>query len=267
MKDILNLEINRAIKGKVFLVSLSILCLYMIYDIVFSVIPTSNQSFFQINPALVTPHNLWIGMDTTKAFSRTYFFLMPVIATLPYATSLASDRKSKFIYSVISRSSKLNYFTSKFIASFLAGGLLYVVPLLLHFLILSLIFPGYPYYFGDFLVPNGSFYELIYSHPTLYILVMCFINFFYAGLFSTLGLAASFFTNRILISFMTPFLVWISIAVLAEGMGMPYLSPERFLRPEGVTGFSLFYVLFFFSIIMVVSFIICKVEGKKDETT
>lgn len=110
----------------------------------------------------------WLGADVTSFATSAFFFLFPIIAVMPYGWSMAGEIKSGYTKNVISRIPRKVYFFSKYFAAFVSGALAVMIPLLLSFLLMSLVLPAlhmeniYPY---GVIGERSMWAELYYSNP------------------------------------------------------------------------------------------------------
>ncbi|MEK5251765.1 hypothetical protein MKX66_30220 [Bacillus sp. FSL R9-9530] len=263
MDSILKFELSRAFKGMPFLISLGLFMLYMIYNILFEVIPTAQEEYMTIDS--ITPMYLWLNVNETGIL-RTIFFFMPLLVVLPFSWSYAADNHLNYTCFLYVRAKKKKYLLAKFIATFLTGGILFVFPLLVHYIILTCLFPNWPAHYGTFQVINGSLMiDLLYSNPIFYVLFYCLINFLYAGFLAVIGLSAGLFTSKKYIVCLVPFFIWIIISAICEFAGLNNWSPERFLRPSGVKNASLIFIIVFWISMMYITLTVFLKVGNKHE--
>ena len=127
---------------------------------------------------------MWIAVNGITFGSRAFYFVLPILAALPYGWSLSSEIKSGAIYQYGTRSGKMYYFVSKYVACFISGGLAVGVPVLVNLLVNALICP--------FAVPNvvssvspirnGCFLsEVYYTAPWLHAIIWCCMDFIWGG--------------------------------------------------------------------------------------
>ncbi|MFD2655603.1 hypothetical protein [Gracilibacillus thailandensis] len=115
---------------------------------------------------------------------------------------------------IVTRSNKWQYFLTKYIATFTAGGVVILLPLILNFIVVALFVPAIsptqlnPYVYG---VEIGAIWSsLFYTHPLVYTILYLLLDFTFGGLFATISLAISFFIkNRIAIILIPFFLLFI----------------------------------------------------------
>ncbi|WP_395761148.1 hypothetical protein [Bacillus sp. 3G2] len=264
MNNILKFELKRSFTNYNFIIIFVLLTLYGLYNIFFQIIPVSKIQFMTVE--YNTPTYLWLNTLITDMFSRIFLFLTPIIAVLPFSWSYGSDYSTNYVYFIYSRSKKINYIFSKFIATFLSGGVLFVYPFILQFIILTCLYPNWPSYYGTYPIPSGSMLiDLLYTNPNTYVSVYFLLMFLYAGLFAVIGLIIGLFVSKKFVICLVPFLLWIFSSIVLEFTGFNYLSPERFLRPTGISGSSLIFVISLWIILMSICFGLFLKVGTKRE--
>src|SRR5699024_5120612 len=143
-----------------------------------------------------------------------FFTLMPLLAVMSYGWSYYIENKTGYVKAVVTRSSKREYFLTKYIATFIAGGLVILIPLVVNFVVVALFVPAvtptisYALYYA---VPHGHMgSQLFYTYPFLFVILYLILDFIFAGLFATLSLTVAFFVkNRIAVILIPFFLILI----------------------------------------------------------
>ena len=139
----LRFELKRAFTNPLFFVASFISIGIIVCHIVFSVIPDSAEQGMYLETVRhpLNVFNRWIGGWPGSAFPSMYFFLLPLLATLPHGSTLYSDRKTGYSSLVVLRGlSSKRFYAAKYIATFLSGAVIAIVPLLLDFYLTSLVF-------------------------------------------------------------------------------------------------------------------------------
>ena len=113
----------------------------------------------------------WMAMDGgANLFGRLFTFLIPLIATLPYATSYTEDRQSGYLLQVVGRTDYRRYLLAKYAAVVVSGMVAVMLPLATDLLALALKSPMRHPFPG---VSTGPSFEcgltyLYYRHPVLF---------------------------------------------------------------------------------------------------
>ncbi|MFC4077451.1 hypothetical protein [Salinithrix halophila] len=193
-----------------------------------------------------------LNTDAYSAFEYAYgnsiFALFaPLLATLPFAGSLASDRESNYLKYVLLRTSKKVYIQSKTIANALVGGGTIAGVLLVSLLASLVLYPVTP------TVPPpavGAFADLRVDFPLLYCLIICGLGFLFGATYATLGLACSTFLKKRYTTVIAPFLLYILLLFVADNLAqitgvdwLTSLQPIASLVPFSSTSNTAWLVL------------------------
>lgn len=270
MKRVLGIEFKRAFINKMFFIGLLVggtICVVQIFTQVLPMLEYQER----LTTSDYHPHSVfskWIG--AAPSFEPTlYFALLPLLAALPFADSLFSDRHSGYVKNIFSRTNRKKYYAAKFIAVFLSGGCVVVLPLLLNLYLSALILPGVTpdVSMGTYPVFSTAMWsELFYTVPYLYVFIYLALIFVVSGFLATIALSVSFFVKYKYVVLLTPFIVYQLISFFAKfvvdyGLDMQlWLNPAQYFPFEfNKAGFELFVL-----IVAVLGVYLVKV--KQDET-
>jgi len=147
------------------------------------------------------------------AYSQSFYYLMlPLIACIPFADTLTSDRKQGCLERLVVRERYKNVLNAKFFANAIAGALASALPLLLLYLVLTLTkhnplnhpalnsIEGRPYEIAELV-------NLYKTLPDLFILVVSGAVFFIGAIFASLGMAFTLLINHRFVALSVPFLL------------------------------------------------------------
>lgn len=268
----LKIEFSRALKSKLFLFAVLFGCVLAISHFIFNILPMPAKIDFWLSydkPMLDMDYLFpgWMGGNQHDFQGYLLYLILPILATLPYADSFFSDKKSGFIKNILVRTSKKKYYLSKYIVVFVTGGIVVVLPLLLNLTLSAMVLPSITpeVVASHFLIRETSmWYGLFYSHPYIYIFLFLLIDFVFSGLFATLALAADIFAEYRVIALLSPFLIYLFINQLFRMASISNLSPMNFLQPS--YNESSFIVIFIeFIILLVLSYFGFLYYGKKND--
>ena len=174
-------------------------------------------------------------------YTESFFIqMLPLIATLPFADSLSSDRKLGYFDRAVMRGRYKPLLRSKAIANALAGGAVGALPLTLLYFVTSLtnknpinhpaldIIFGRPY-------ENQFLVNLYTTKPDLFILVVILVVFVMGALFASLGMATTLLVNNRFTALSFPFLLASALQYFANTARLLpwYLAPsEPLLKPN-----------------------------------
>ena len=188
----------------------------------------------------MSPFGRWVGVEGYSLSSSILYFVFPFLICIPYGWSYCVERNSGYEKQVVLRCGKRTYYVAKLIAVFVSGGLTMLIPLVYHFLFLCLVYPLYRplsvemVYLGIF--PSNLFSLEFYTHPFVYVALMCLLNFLFCGLLACVCLPVTFFVkNRIAVT-LVPFAMLLGLRYIqqmfftSETAGGLEINPMYFLN-------------------------------------
>ena len=209
-------------------------CLISICHFIFCIIPLRDYIFIQQDLYPLSVYSKWMGMDNISVYSGLYYFVLPVLAALPFAGSLKEDIQSGYIRNIAIRTDKRNYFITKVAVNFVVSGLTAVIPLILNFTLAAMVFP--------LLIPQSNtandpifqycfLGDLYYQHPLIYIGVFLLLTFVFIGLLTEMGLLAAFISHNVFSTVLMPFMIWLMLYAFTQITGWDQICPYAYLRP------------------------------------
>ena len=264
MKRILKIELRRAFTSKLFLVSLGLGCLLAIITLDYL------NAFFQYQKPMTGIDfffSSWMGGNSINIYGYIFFLLLPMLAVLPYADSFYADSKSGFAKNILIRTHKRDYLFAKYIAVFLAGGTVVLLPLLLSFLSAAMVLPA--------IIPQATsashgifitsmWHGLYYSHPFAYTFLYIGVDFVFAGLFATISLAVAKLAQNRIVTLLAPFILYIFLSTAFDFFGRSDWAPMLFLPPGSGAGYGP-VVLAEAVIGILLTFFAFVIRGRKDD--
>lgn len=191
-------------------------------DNVLATIPLNEDGTFQQLPFLqiCTLYNSWIGGHPNSVLGFLFLYTMPIYTAIVYGWTYLSDERSGYTRILVARIGRLSYFFCKYLAVFLAGALVVLIPLLISLLFTACLIPAYKpnvdmalYYQVNSESLLGNLY---YIHP----LEAAFCNIgeitLFAGLWSTVPLVVSYFVKNRFIALICPYFVLLFLITSAE---------------------------------------------------
>lgn len=221
MKEQIKIEYERAIRSKTLWVALIIGLIISIAQFVVEVVPAAKDPLqffkgtFQCYPRSV--FNYWLGGSFADAYGTTFLTILPVLATLAHAITYYMDIKSGYIKNIYTRTTKKNYLVAKYIVTFISGGIVVIIPWLVNLLLSACVLPSLvPVGNGMFAISGGRMLDKVYyTHPYMYIMIYILIYFLYAGVFSTVALAAVYVIENIFLLTLVPFIVYYGCSIIS----------------------------------------------------
>lgn len=199
------MELKKALHGKNFWVSLSVGCLLTIFHAIWvadylntsfvqRIEENGKNAYFIANPSFMQG---WIGMDVFSAYGNLFYVVIfPLLAALPYATSIYHERKLGYDKQMIVRCGKKRYFFVKYLTTFIVAGIAVTVPAVLSLGIAMTYLPLIP--MESFMYQTGVsllWVNIFYSKPLLYVILYMMVDFAVAGTLGIVSLSFTFFAK------------------------------------------------------------------------
>lgn len=288
MIELIKIELRKALKNKIFyatiLVAIGITILSLIYSL--SIYKKSNigiDEYAKANSIVYNPDvqtnilfNEWIGGEGGSLGTVIYYFIFPILCALPYGWSFCTEKKNGYRKTIIVQSGKKEYFVAKYIATFISGGLVMVLPLIANFMMTACFFPAvkpfvvYDIYYAVF--PKNMMAELFYSRPFLYVFLYLCIDFIFCGILTCLCISAATFIRQKYVVMIIPFLLCLGINFFMNSTydnsksGYKELSPFYFLKPIQSRYPSTFAIVGGMALILfIITFVITQIWERKHE--
>lgn len=261
MKQIYKIEIKRAFINRRMLLALSLgIAIGIVQIVQWSGAACSNlkmpdyESIQTFYPSGV--YDYWICSNGYGWEQYAFFLVLPLIAAIPYGTSLFEDWKGGYAKNFVIRSGKRHYMRAKFLALFLSGGTAVVLPLVLNFMFYMIFLPlNNPqvttFYHG--VGSDNALASLFYSVPALYMVVFMMIDFVYGGVMAGICLVMSDMTDNRYIVEIAPMFVHVFIYALSMLAGVEKCDPVHFLNMDSDGISYMFIVLFVVSVALCVT--------------
>ncbi|SEG70017.1 hypothetical protein [Paenibacillus sp. UNC499MF] len=181
-----------------------------------------------IGAQFMTPYLFWLGIDGASFTNMQFYYLLPLLASIPYADSYYQDYKSGFKKLYLIRTTKVSYYSSKLLAVMLVGGISILVPLLFDLavsaMILPSVLPPHLSYMSYFSVQYGSeWLGLFFEHPFLYIFIFIGIACAYAAVFAALSYGISFFLKNRFVVLSAVFLLNLIATIIIPYKWIPFV--------------------------------------------
>lgn len=237
MRKMLKIEISRAFHNRIFYLVMAfsgVLVVFHFFQYVVPSIPFLYERADELQggmpPSLYTG-NAFLGFGGSLAY-QIFSWTLPILVVLPYAVTALIERKNGYIKNIFIKTPKKNYYISKYVATFLCGGSIAVLPVLCSLWLSALCLPAIPPEPTSNLTAistTSMWGELFYSHPLAYIFAYLAIQFIFYGLIATIALTVSFLTETKFVVLLTPFLLYLSSSFLCGWLGELRYIPALFL--------------------------------------
>lgn len=199
----------------------------------------------------------WIGTDVLSIKSNFFYFILPIVATIPFGWSMIDEMNSGYVKNILCKTSRKSYFISKYIAVFVSGAVMIMIPLILNYVLLSMYLPSikaeraYPYgVVGEPSMWSGIYYE----HPLVYIILYILLDAIFAGLLASISTASAFFIKQRLAVILIPFFIVLFLDYLNMAIILiSEFSPMKFLRALPTAFDRYGWIIFFEAAIFLIS--------------
>lgn len=209
----------------------------------------------------------WIVVSANAPLlASVFFYALPLLAMLAGSWSCLSERLSGYEAQICTRVSRNAYVNVKMLSAFLSAFAVTAIPLLVNFLIVSMLFPAYlprvdeSTYVGLYL--HSYFSGLFYSRPLLYVLVYTLFDAVALGVLSMAVTGLSVVFRSRIKAMVVPYLImvawhfvndWIFSVLSCVGFNCNILNSIRSESlnnwPDIRAGFAEIILLFVFSLI------------------
>ncbi|MFO7296011.1 MAG: hypothetical protein C0P72_008310 [Clostridia bacterium] len=284
MKNIMKIEIYKALTNKFFITTVSIAFFISLFNVLYMVGAYNDfrremQEIerllgYETNPEVhaYALFNSWIGGEGKTLSFALFFFLLPLFATIPYGWSYFVELKSGYVKNVVTRVSKRDYFLSKYIAVFVSGGLAVAIPLALNFLIMALVVPALTpdksYIYYHLSQPN-MWSGLYYTQPFLFVIGYLVIDFIFCGLIATISMALSFYVKNRFAIVILPFFLMLGLHYSRRFLywiAYVEISPLNFLHSTPIENPAKGWIIVLEAlVIFLLTFTVCMKRGIRDE--
>src|SRR5690625_417060 len=195
-KNLLKIELTKAIKNKFFVTTLIIGLVFTLFSAWYR-IDLYQYTQWQLNNSggnqmtqAFNLYNNWIGGEAISLGFVFFFTLLPLLAVMPYGWSYYIENKTGYVKAVVTRSSKREYFLTKYIATFIAGGLVILIPLVVNFVVVALFVPAVTptisYAVFCLIRKSHMASQMYYTYPILCVLLYLILDFIFAASVDTL---------------------------------------------------------------------------------
>ena len=258
--NVLKLELNRAFVNRNMLISLFIGIILSLADIfLFS------KYYLSQDMVLV---QAWIGTNYFFVYNSIFFALLPILACLPFGGSLFNDIESGYDKNICIKVSRMDYISSKCIATFLSGFFAVSVPLLLDMFIVAGLFPNKQPELLCFMVGGATldcnlFSEVFAYNASLYCLVYILTDGLFAGAIALISLAVTKLSGSFFTVVVVPFVLYIFQGLVMIGDSNGNWSVLGMINPTQQVVTRWYQMLIAYCVILIGSLIVSILYNRK----
>lgn len=215
LKKTLKIEFRKVFSSKLFFLALVVgICLAGTQVIhVREYVDWVKEGSSQIHPSGFDSESLlinWLGMDNRTAIGMVFYLALPILAAMPFGSSYFTERKSGYYMQVTMRSGQKTYLCAKWIAAFVSGVIVIMIPLTLNLMANALICPLGKVHILSLTVYVGQEYfasKLFYENPILYIVMGLVLSSVWGGICAVVSLTAGMFLKNKILIIISPLIV------------------------------------------------------------
>lgn len=213
MKKTISFEFNRAFRSVSF--RISVFCGLIIAFMDFG---TFYKTYKIVADEKVVAQ-AWIGLDYQFAYNSLFFLLMPLFASFAYAGSYFEDMRSGYIKNLMIKVSRKQYFTAKYIASFMSGAISIAIPLILNLMacmaFFSLRLPEkLQFMHGGANTDIKLLSDVFNTNTFKYCIIFILIDMLFAGCIAVFSICIADFTDNLFSTVTIPFAITIISSVI-----------------------------------------------------
>ena len=222
-RRLIKMECRKAILNKYFYITfgvallLAVLSAWYMIEVYISDLIHTELYFTDANPwtGYFGLYNAWIGGEWRTLGYTLFFTLLPLMAAFPYGWSQSREKASGYTKNVVIRGGKRDYYLAKYLATFLSGGLVILVPLIVNFTLVACFIPAYKpsliyvIYYG---ISAGTLWsKIFYTCPLIFCVLYMLLDFVFAGLFACLSYGFANVVKNSVVVVLIPFFVTLGL--------------------------------------------------------
>lgn len=206
MSQLIKIEFSRAFCNRKYYVALIIGVLLALVSAVYGIqnhemfLPAEMSSTIWGPTSMDSCYIYWMSLHNTVPFEGLLYQLAPLLATIPYACSMRQELDFGYANHIFSRTPRSKYFIAKYLATFVSGGCVTLIPSTVNFVTLACFVPAYVPSVEQLLYtgvhPEMLWSHLFYTNPLLYVVLYSLVAFVLCGLWAAAVLGLSFVVHN-----------------------------------------------------------------------
>ncbi|MGN0316777.1 MAG: hypothetical protein ACI4E1_02465 [Lachnospira sp.] len=219
---LIKIELKRVLKSKLLYISLLIGLVFAFGSFAYRCLLVTEKldpSMVSVQGYPMSVFNSWMGLRMgIDAMATTYIYICMLIASMAYCGVLSSDMQSHYINQYYVRISKVKILMSRFIVTFISGGILVVIPLIVNLIATMTVVPALnPVYNGLFVLDGSCFFaDIFFNAPMLYVFLYIFMFFLYGGAFCVISLVTSYIFDNSFLVILSPFVAYYGLGIVSS---------------------------------------------------
>lgn len=190
-----------------------------------------------IDASTIYPATLYegfIGGEGYTFFNQLYFYLIPIIAVLPFGASFFQDEQSGYLKHIYTKKKKSSYLACKYAVTWLSGGFAALSAYIFSFALNALYVPAVnptQVALHTNVVDAMSMSDWYYTRPYLYFGVYGIAIFLCGGFLATLALCISFIGKNTMFVLAFPFMAYTALDYISLETRKPIYSLRSLINP------------------------------------
>ena len=151
--------------------------------------------------------------------------------------SSAEITRTSTFCNITAECQRIRFMLARFIATFISGGLVTMLPLLLNLCATMMFIPALKPSGNGLFIHSGAYImgNLFCEHPLIYVLIYVLQFFIYGGSFALVSLAVSFFIDNTFLVIISPFVTYYGLGIIStlckSVMNIYSFNPMALLSP------------------------------------
>lgn len=184
----------------------------------------------------MTLYEAFIGGENYTFFNQLYYYILPLLAVLPFGVTFFTDESSGYLKYIYSRVKKLHYLAAKYAVTFVSGaiaaGMAYIMSFAANALIVPVVYLPNQMAYQSGIIDAMPLSEIWYTKPWVYTLIYWLITMLFGGILATVALCVSFIAKNMLLVLFSPFLLYVALDYAAMEFDLGRYSIYRFINPK-----------------------------------
>lgn len=174
----------------------------------------------------------WMGMDS-EIEDELFRFLLPLLAALPYTMSYNQDYQNGYVRQIVTRGEAKKYYWAKYAAALVSGVFAVVVPLLLNFMLISLVAPiRLPVNLLTTIAPvECTMFKLYYTHPLVHLVFYLLLYGLVAAAYVSVSMVAAGIHSASFTVWAAPMITALLLNLILSPLGYYSWNPMVYLDP------------------------------------
>lgn len=278
MKKVLFLELYRLFHSKTLYIAISIGLFFSVWLLSDQLSETRQhellvEQYGVIKEGIYYPdsvYNHFIGLDYWHKQPQILYILFPVLASMPYASSYCTDKKSGYLKNILTRKSSMTYYTAKYITVFFSGFITVFFILCFNLITTMMFYPLLPPEPITALFPvalgDSMLKELFIDYPMIYTFLYIILDSIFFGAIALISMVLGMKTRYSFVSIVGSTIIYFSFSFIITSFKLYTHNPAVYLIPyQPYSGINIEIILLHLLIVFTIcAFLFMGKEAKKD---